>query len=89
MPIGGCDWTVWFEDMIREEGVVFLDGVAKGFDESGLRVGGGESLCFPLFLTGENGLKPGRGATTSTGRGLEIIREKLVFAAIFGGVIGG
>lgn len=33
------------------------------------------SLSFPLFLTGENGLKPGNGATASALRDFGIVAE--------------
>ena len=71
-PVDECGWISgnWSGDTVRKERVgVFLDGIAKGFDEGGFRVGieeaEGKSLFFPLSLTGENGLKPGRGAMTS------------------------
>jgi len=81
-PVDKCGWISgnWSGDTVQKERIdVFLDGVAKRFDEGGFRVGieeaEGKSLFFPLSLTGENGLKFGRGATTSTARGLKIMRE--------------
>lgn len=89
----GCPSGNSSGDSLREERfVIFLDGVAKGFGKGAFRVenedASVESLCLPLFFTGENGLKPGRGATTSISRGLEMIRERLELAVDFGGVVG-
>jgi len=45
-----------------------LEGVANGFGNVFL-IGEDTCFCFPLFFSGENGLKVDKGAVASTGRG--------------------